>query len=244
MFRLLLAAAASAALTVLAACTSAQPGPDQTAPPSVITATNPASEFPTITPAASVPPLVHVSDPGKVTVTGILAGKHCHATGPAGMTQPDPACTPGAIDPAITAAKLCAPAYTTGYYRPPASGRNGTTAFKYGTAYPAYGYPDSQKSELDHLVNLDLGGANADANLWPEIPAPGKPAAPNPKDRVEITLHNWVCGCPLRSASQKNCHPPADAQGRLDSAQQQIAADWLTALDVLGVPAPTPKASP
>ena len=55
-------------------------------------------------------------------------------------------------------------------------------------AYPAYGEPHSKKTELDHLVSLELGGANDAANLWPEYPP-----TPNPKDKVENALHAAVC---------------------------------------------------
>ena len=57
--------------------------------------------------------------------------------------------------------------------------------------------------EYDHLVSLELGGADNDArNLWPE---PG--ASPNPKDAIENALHRMVC----------------DGQVRLAEAQRIIA---------------------
>jgi hypothetical protein len=129
---------------------------------------------------------------------------------------PDPKCNPGAIDPAIDARVLCAPGYTTKSYRPPAEE---TTKFKYDVAYPAYGLTRGTTSELDHLVSLELGGANDATNLWPE---PG--SLPNPKDSVENKLHKWVCD-----------GGPGVAQGRLEAAQKAIAANWTTALQVLGV---------
>jgi hypothetical protein len=114
---------------------------------------------------------------------------------------------------------LCAKWYTTKSYRPPPSD---TARFKYGQAYPAYGVPPGTRTELDHLVSLELGGTNSAANLWPE-----QPGTPNPKDRTEGMLHTWVCAVATTD--------PAEAEGRLRSAQQAIAADWLTALQVLGV---------
>ena len=150
-------------------------------------------------------------DPGQVT--GTLTGL-CH-TRDSGQL-PDPRCTPGAYDPAVTAAVLCSPSYRTSTYRPPSSQ---TSAFKYDVAEPAYGVSGRPVSELDHLVSLELGGANDASNLWPEL---GK--IPNPKDSVENALHDWVCAASGHAA-----------ETRLHRAQVAIAADWITARHVLGI---------
>jgi hypothetical protein len=52
----------------------------------------------------------------------------------------------------------------------------------------AYGDPNSEKTELDHLVSLELGGSNDARNLWPETPR-----TPNPKDQIEGALNRAVC---------------------------------------------------
>jgi len=143
--------------------------------------------------------LLEVHDPGRVT--GNLAGP-CHAR--AGGLLPDRRCTPGAIDPAITQANIQSTICRTGYtetVRPPESQ---TEAFKFGEAYPAYGIPSGTASELDHLVPLELGGANDAANLWPEVGP-----VPNPKDTVEAALNTAVC----------------DGQVSLARAQRAIARD-------------------
>ena len=75
-------------------------------------------------------------------------------------------------------------------------------------AYPAYGTPRSERTELDHLVPLELGGSNDATNLWPEYPP-----TPNPKDKVENALNAAVC----------------EGRVSLTAAQDAIAADWLTA---------------
>jgi hypothetical protein len=89
-----------------------------------------------------------------------------------------------------------------------------TDRFKFDVAYPAYGDPDAEKTELDHLVSLELGGSNDATNLWPE-----SPPTPNPKDKVEDALHAAVC----------------DGQVTLAAAQNAIASDWLTAEKTLGI---------
>ena len=160
-------------------------------------------------PASPAQGLKQVHDPGHVT--GTLTG---HCTYRDNGQLPDPSCTPGAIDPAVTQADIQSTICRSGYtktVRPPASE---TDKFKFDVAYPAYGDPDSEKTELDHLVSLELGGANDAANLWPESPPP-----PNPKDKVENALHAAVC----------------DGRVTLAAAQEAIATDWLTAEQKLGL---------
>jgi hypothetical protein len=168
-----------------------------------------------------VPGLAAVHDPGQVT--GTLHGP-CHAQGQDPAQLPDRSCTPGAYDPVITAAILCSGHYSTKAYRPPVSQ---TQAFKYNQAYPAYSIPRTTRTELDHLVSLELGGANDAANLWPEVPP-----TPNPKDVVENALHAWVCAV-----------SGAAGQDRLHKAQLAIAGNWTTAEKVLGVVTPASPAA-
>jgi hypothetical protein len=160
--------------------------------------------------------LVVLHDPG--VVTGTLSGP-CHA-GDNGQL-PDPHCTPGGIDPAVTQADIsstiCASGYTS-TVRPPESQ---TEAFKFDDAYPAYGVASGTTTELDHLVPLELGGDNDAANLWPEVPP-----TPNPKDSVENALNAAVC----------------DGRVSLASAQRAIAQDWQTAEADLGLAAAPPAA--
>lgn len=114
---------------------------------------------------------------------------------------------------------ICVTGYTS-TVRPP---ETQTEAFKYGQAYPAYGLPSGTRSELDHLVPLELGGASDAANLWPEAGP-----VPNPKDAVEDTLRTAVC----------------DGQVGLARAQRAIARDWETALSSLGLRGPAPAPAP
>jgi hypothetical protein len=160
-------------------------------------------------PGSSGHPLLRVHDPRRVT--GTITG---HCTSRDHGRLPDPRCTPGAVDPNVTQANLrvtiCHPGYTK-TVRPSASV---TSRFKYEVAYPAYRERHSKKTELDHLVSLELGGANDAANLWPEYPP-----TPNPKDSVENALHAAVC----------------DGRVKLTAAQNAIARNWETAKQVLGL---------
>jgi hypothetical protein len=162
--------------------------------------------------------LVVLHDPGQVT--GTLTGP-CHASG--GGQLPDPHCTPGGIDPAVTQANIHSTICTSGYtstIRPPEAQ---TEAFKFNEAYPAYGIASGTATELDHLVSLELGGNNSAANLWPEVPP-----SPNPKDSVENALNAAVCA----------------GRVSLASAQQAIAQDWQTAEARLGLSAAAPAPAP
>jgi hypothetical protein len=183
-----------------------------------------------VSPLASQPPLTSVHNPDKVT--GSLAGKQCHLRGTPPNVLPDPNCTPGGYDPAITqstiATTLCVPnpggRGSTQYVlsqawkdaRPPV---NQTNKAKKEEAV-AYGLPSATTGEGDHLVARQIGGNNDLSNLWLE-PGP----IPNPKDAVENRLHDWMCAAPTA----------AERFGRLRAAQQAIAFDWLTAEEALNI---------
>src|SRR5215472_5397342 len=207
------------AAVAVAGCSSAPPPVPSPATTVTSAATNPpppASTGPvSATPIA--PPPKQVSDPKQVT--GSLAGMHCAFRGKEPDILPDPACTPGAYDPKVTAAILCDPAYSTRAYRPPVYQ---TSRFKLEQAYPAYGLANipGLASELDHLISLDLGGSNDASNLWVELGS-----VPNPKDKVETRLHKWVC----------EGIPSGQAEARLGEARIAVAADWVTSMQVLGV---------
>lgn len=182
-------------IAVLAGCGSLTAPPPSGSP----TQQSPTpSSSPSANPAPAALKLVH--DPGHVTGT---------VTGPCFFRDsgklPDPGCTPGAADPAVTQANIAATICRAGYtatVRPPSSA---ATRAKYEQEYPAYGVGSGTPAELDHLVPLELGGSNDLANLWPEVGA-----VPNAKDQVERALNRAVCS----------------GQVTLAAAQDAIAADW------------------
>jgi hypothetical protein len=147
--------------------------------------------------------LKKVHDPRRVTGT-----LHGHCSYRDGGQLPDPRCTPGSIDPAVTQASIGSTICRSGYTKTVRPPQAQTGKFKFDVAYPAYGDPHSRKTELDHLVSLELGGSNDAANLWPE-----SPSTPNPKDKVENALNDAVCS----------------GRVTLAAAQAAIASDWLTA---------------
>ena len=197
-------AATLAAVALLAGCkvVIAAPSPSASAGPAL------ASGQPAV--AAGSGKLTAVSDEGQVTYSVHLT--RCRAGD--GGRLPDPHCTPGSVDPAITQADIGSTICRSGYtakVRPPSSQ---TGKAKYDVAYPAYGIPSGDTSELDHLVSLELGGSNDITNLWPEVGS-----LPNPKDKVENALHRAVC----------------EGKVSLRAAQRAIASDWMTAEAKLGL---------
>lgn len=148
-----------------------------------------------------------------IVTVGVILAAICTAAGTAplahyrhhgGALLPDPTVTPGLV--------------RTGNRNDPAICGNGTTSTYRGTTekmkkevcelYGVAQCPLEGKLEIDHLISLELGGADDVKNLWPE------PAEPRPgfheKDLVENWLNRQVCSGAMTLAA----------------AQKGIAADW------------------
>jgi hypothetical protein len=125
---------------------------------------------------------------------------------------PDPKLTPGVTNPVLTREKLCAPGFRTGPFRH-------VTASLKAQVYAAYHARNHQGicagkegCEVDHLISLEIGGANAFGNLWPQ-PFGTKPWNAHVKDKLENALHREVCA----------------GQTPLEEAQRVISKDWIAA---------------
>ena len=133
----------------------------------------------------------------------------CHLNG----LLPDPACTPGVINPDVTQENIKQTICTTGYtktIRPSVSYTNALKIKQMGE----YGISNLSMSdtEEDHLISLEIGGNPTDPkNLWPEAYLP-KPGA-RQKDVVESRCHRMVCAGTITLAQ----------------AQHEIATDWTNA---------------
>jgi hypothetical protein len=166
-----------------------------------------------ITPAAkSHPPTPTPSSPPSTTPAVTATPKPTatplpvRPTVPAGVALPNARLTPGATFVGVTAPEVCTSGWATAHRH--------VTSAQYHEVYSEYGirYPEPFGAyELDHLIPLELGGDNANANLWPE------PASPTPgfhqKDDLENALHDLVCGGSLTLAA----------------AQHDIASNWYAA---------------
>ena len=147
--------------------------------------------------------------------TNLLVGPCAIRSAANGQALPDPSCTPGVAAARVTqdsiGQTICKAGYTA-TIRPAASITNPLkqeTAAAYGLAYQ----PSVQ--EYDHLIPLELGGANDVRNLWTEPPSsPSQTTVNNAKDAVENQLRTLVCA----------------GRVALVDAQRRIATDWTTAL--------------
>lgn len=140
----------------------------------------------------------------------------CHVRHAAnGMQLPDPACTPGAVNPTVTAQVLRDPTFRTGTVRDQL-----TTAHQkeivyvwYGIAKPAGNKGPDQVCEIDHLVSIGLGGSDALENLWPQCGPANVPVGQREfkvKDaHAELSLMRQI-----------------KAGADLGEIQRRIASDW------------------
>jgi hypothetical protein len=134
-------------------------------------------------------------------LAALLAAPAAEAADP---ILPDPALTPGAVRTA-DAATVC----TRGYAK---SVRHTSGKLK-AKVYRNYGLDRRQGHyEVDHLISLQLGGADTEANLWPQS-YDTQPWNAAVKDRLENFLHREVC----------------DGRMSLDEAQREIAGNWIEA---------------
>ena len=166
---------------------------------------------------------------GAVLLTGTVVAHAVPATaGPdaaastcstAYLPLPDPACTPGVTNPAVTQATIDSTICVSGWtstIRPPTSYTNALK--KQGIA--DYGYSDTNMSdyEEDHFLALEDGGDPRDPhNLWPE-PHSGSVNSYS-KDGVETKVKNAICNGTVTLAA----------------AQHAMLTDWTTAESVLGI---------
>jgi len=122
-----------------------------------------------------------------------------------GYPLPDPGCTPGAFNPTVTAAVFGNKKFTTKCLRDCI-----TDSAKKRTAYTAYHISQNPSCELDHLIPLEMGGADSLDNIWPQCgKAPGGKNYKDIKDQVETYLAIKVL------------------QGMdINTARKGIASDW------------------
>ena len=149
-----------------------------------------------------------------VPVSGQAAGQ-CHVRMSNGFPIPDPACTPGAVNPTLTADVLRAPGFTTKCVRNDASteAEKNQTYVWYSIPHPQNNTGSSQTCELDHLVSLELGGADTLDNIWPQC-GPSGVALGKRYFKEKDTVENYL-------AKQVK-----DGAMDLATAQKGIATDW------------------
>lgn len=126
---------------------------------------------------------------------------------------PNPAFTPGAVNPNVTQINIHQTVCVKGYtktIRPPAYHTNKLKKQQ----LREYGYADTNPKhyEEDHLIALSIGGApNDPRNLWPE-PRISEWNAKK-KDHLEFVLYKMVCAQEITLAE----------------AQRAMAVNWIEA---------------
>ena len=137
-----------------------------------------------------------------------------------GFPVPDPNCTPGAINPTLTIEVLRDRSFTTRCIRDAATQEveKATTYEWYNLPHPSNNSGESQSCELDHLISLELGGADTLDNIWPQC-GPSGVSLPQRFFKEKDTVENFL-------AMQVR-------EGRMDpsEAQKGIATDWTQFLD-------------
>jgi hypothetical protein len=137
-----------------------------------------------------------------------------------GFPVPDPNCTPGAINPTLTIEVLRDARFTTRCVRDAATQEEekATTYEWYHLKHPSNKSGDNQICELDHLISLELGGADTLDNIWPQC-GPSGVALPQRNFKEKDTVENFLA----REVRE----------GRMDlsTAQNGIATDWTQFLD-------------
>jgi hypothetical protein len=128
---------------------------------------------------------------GGLAVLAVIVG----LASPVRAVSPNPSLTPGATDPRVTQADVASTICRRGYT---STVRNVSTQTKH-QVYVAYGISRAAQRGyvIDHLVPLEVGGANDITNLWPEPKADAKA-----KDTLENQMHAAVCAgtTPLAAA--------------------------------------------
>lgn len=152
--------------------------------------------------------------PATLGATVLLAPRRVHGVCVRGP-QPDRRCSPGAFYSGLDSAVLCASSFRTGVVRNVPQAEKYAVEREYGMPARLYG----RTIEIDHVVPLELGGANDIANLFPE---PGSGAASyHSKDALENRAHDLVCA----------------GRMTLRVAQSRIASNWETLYaQVFGAP--------
>lgn len=139
---------------------------------------------------------------------------------------PDPGCTPGDIVLGSTEDQICSATFHT------ATRRNKTTSQSqknlvypmYGIIHPEHNTGSNQVCEIDHLVPLELAGADTMANVWSQCsPGYGNWQGPGYKDKDGFENYLWFHVCVNQDIT-------------LHDAQIEMATNWRKYWELAGKP--------
>jgi len=169
-------------------------------------------------PAPSCPAGVHPT--ASTPLKEKAAEEGCSPKTSRGFPIPDSACTPGAINPTVTLKVLQGGKFKTGCERDKATTRTkkNTTYVQYSLDRPKNNTGKKQTCELDHLVSLELGGADTLDNIWPQC-GPDDVGLAQRFFKIKDSVENYL-------AVQVRVGAIA-----LSDAQHGIAEDWTQYVD-------------
>jgi hypothetical protein len=123
-------------------------------------------------------------------------------------------------DDPVTLTMICTQGYARCIRNVPTSTKEAVYR-AYGLSGSRAGYCNTEQGcEIDHLISLEIGGANDQKNLWPQ-PYQGEEFNAHVKDRLENFYHAEVCAGRIS----------------LKDAQKDISEDWISAYKrLLGSP--------
>jgi hypothetical protein len=151
------------------------------------------------------------SGAGKVRIAPLALAAVLASVAASAADLPDPKLTPGVARTGVTAFDLCPVAHTPALRNVPESEK--MAVYKSYGILPHQGYCVGKEGcEVDHLISLELGGANDQRNLWPQS-YDAVPWNAHVKDKLENKLHALVCANTIT----------------LEDAQNAIRLDWIAA---------------
>ena len=132
-----------------------------------------------------------------------------------GFPLPDPSCTPGAFNPTITVDVIDDPEFSTKCIRDQATipRQKAVTYSWYRLRRPSHNDGQDQVCEQDHLVPLELGGADTLDNVWPQC-GPNGVGLRERYFKIKDMVENYLTA--MVKAGKMD----------LDEARKGIASDW------------------
>ena len=169
---------------------------------------------------ADCPPEIDVHGDHALRDVSLPPSDKCSISNKNGFLIPDPSCTPGAVNPTLTLEVMKEPNFRTGCVRDQDTQPQdkAKTYHWYGLAKPANNPGENQICELDHLISLELGGADSLDNIWPQC-GPSHVALEQRFFKRKDTVENFL-------AKQVR-----DGKISLPDAQKGIATDWTQYLE-------------
>ena len=171
-------------------------------------------------PPAGCPSEINVHGDKPLTTITLPPSKKCKTRKKNGFLLPDPSCTPGAINDTLTLEVMTMKSFVTDCIRDRATSaeKKHDTYTWYKVKKPASNTGKNQVCELDHLVSLELGGADTLDNIWPQC-GPSKAILNARYFKRKDAVENFLAG-QVRSGKIT-----------LAEAQKRIAEDWTQFLD-------------